>query len=135
MNDPTAARVLRVVNILLLLVLAAVVALVYWYAVRPLAKTSGAVDAAVAAPVEVKFDTLGEPHIRASSLSDAFFAQGYVTAQERLFQMDLLRRVNAGELSEVFGARALDADREARRLRLRRIADQAYGTLPAADRQ
>ena len=112
----------------------AAVGVVWWYAIRPLAKRSGSVAAPVAERVSVAFDTLGEPHIRAASVEDALVAQGYVTAQDRLFQMDLLRRLDAGELAEVFGPAALDSDRESRRLRLRRIAENAYLTLPPADR-
>ena len=72
--------------------------------------------------------------IRAAGLEDALVAQGYATAQDRLFQMDLLRRFNAGDLAEVFGPAALESDREARRLRLRRIAEDSYRSLPPADR-
>ncbi len=55
---------------------------------------------------------------------DAIFLQGYVTAQDRLWQMDALRRLAAGELSEVIGPSTLELDREARRLRMRRIAEE-----------
>src|SRR5206468_5664406 len=106
----------------------------YWYAWRPLPKLSGTIVTPVAAQVSVWFDTFGVPHVRASSQEDALFVQGYVTAQDRLFQMDLLRRLNAGELAEIFGAIALDSDRELRRLRMRRIAEEAYLKFPAADR-
>lgn len=53
--------------------------------------------------VEVKFDDFGIPHIHAETNTDAFFALGYLHAQERLFQMDLLRRAGSGRLSEIFG--------------------------------
>lgn len=53
--------------------------------------------------VEVKFDDYGIPHIKAENNYDAFYALGYLHAQERLFQMDLLRRVGSGRLSEIFG--------------------------------
>src|SRR5581483_11521213 len=59
---------------------------------------------------------------------------GYATAQDRLWQMDALRRLAAGELSEVLGASTLELDREARRLRMRRIAEEHARMLPAADR-
>ena len=52
------------------------------------------------------------PHIRARSLEDAVLAQGYVTAQDRLWQMDLSRRLAQGELSEILGKRTLDLDIE-----------------------
>jgi penicillin amidase len=134
MTSSLTARLVKAVNSLIILLLLAVFVAVYWYAWRPLAKTSGNVQAAVAATTTVTFDVLGVPHIHATNLDDALFAQGYCTAQERMFQMDLLRRFNAGDLSEVFGPQALDSDRESRRLRLRRIAEDAYVTMPAADR-
>jgi penicillin G amidase len=134
MTESLTARIVKFVNILIATVLLAGAGALYWFGGRPLAKTAGAVDAPVAANVTVVFDSLGEPHIRAGNLDDALFAQGYCTAQERMFQMDLLRRFNAGELAEVFGPQALDSDRESRRLRLRRIAEASYLTVPAADR-
>lgn len=121
-------------NIAILLVLVGIAAAVWWFAFRPLPRLSGTIAAHVSQPVSVSFDTLGVPHIHAATVEDALFVQGYVTAQDRLFQMDLLRRFDAGELSEIFGPMALDSDRESRRLRLRRIAEAAYTTLPASDR-
>lgn len=134
MAASTATRVVKFVNFVLLAAVVAGAGIVYWYAWRPLPKTSGSIDAPISANASVTFDRLGVPHIRGSQLEDALFVQGYVTAQDRLFQMDLLRRFNAGELSEVFGAAAIESDRESRRLRLRRIAEAAYVGLPPADR-
>ena len=82
----------------------------------------------------MNFDTHGEPDIRAGSVEDAFFLQGYVTAQDRLWQMDALRRYAGGSLAEILGPSMLESDREARKLRMRRIAEEAYVTLPTADR-
>ena len=62
------------------------------------------------------------------------FLQGYVTAQDRLWQMDALRRLAAGELSEIIGPALVQTDREARSLRMRRVAEEDYRTMPAADR-
>ena len=104
-------------------------AAVYWFGWRPLPQRSGSIAGPVAAPVPVQFDALGVPHIRAANLEDALYVQGYVTAQDRLFQMELLRRFNGGDLAEVFGPAAVESDRESRRLRLRRIAENAYATL------
>jgi penicillin amidase len=129
-----AKRLVKLVNSAILIALVAVVAALYWFAYRPLPKTSGGIDAPLSANVSVVFDKLGVPHIRASALEDALFVQGFVTAQERMFQMDLLRRFNAGELAEVFGPAAIESDRESRRLRLRRIAESAYVNMPGADR-
>src|SRR5205085_1619779 len=74
------------------------------------------------------------PHIRAASIEDALFLQGYVTAQDRLWQMDGLRRFAGGTLAEILGPAFLESDRESRKLRMRRIAEEAYVTLPADDR-
>lgn len=60
--------------------------------------------------VVVKFDTHGIPHIKANSAEDAYRALGYIMASERLFQMELVRRVGKGELSEVFGSDAIESD-------------------------
>src|SRR4051812_24242774 len=129
-----APLLFKFVIVLILAILFAALATIYWFAWRPTAQTSGRIDAPVAASVSVVFDRLAVPHIRANGLDDALFAQGFVTAQERIFQMDLLRRYNAGELSEIFGPSMLETDRESRRLRLRRVAEAAYLTIPAADR-
>ncbi len=86
------------------------------------------------APVEVERDSWGIPHIRAQSLDDLLLAQGYVTAQDRLWQMDLLRRAAAGELSEIFGAAAVEHDVENRTLGFRQAADAALATMPAPRR-
>jgi penicillin amidase len=127
-------RVLRYVNwvIGMLLVLAAMA--VWRFAWRPLPQTSGRVRAFLRQRVEIARDVLGVPHIRAASEEDALFAQGYVTAQDRLFQMDGMRRLAAGTLSEIIGPAGLRSDEEARRLRLRRIAEDAYVSMSAKDR-
>jgi penicillin amidase len=105
----------------------------YWFAYRPLPETSGRVAAPVSKEVLVARDALGVPHISAGALEDALFAQGYATAQERLWQMDGLRRLASGELAEVIGPAALELDREARRFGIRRIAEAALVAIPAAD--
>jgi penicillin amidase len=125
---------MKAVNVLIALAGAAVLAGLYWYVWRPLPPHSGAVDAPVAAPATVSFDTLGVPHIHASSQEDALIAQGYVTAQDRLWQMDGLRRLAGGNLAEIVGPGAFDLDREARQLRLRRIAEEGYTKLTKQDR-
>ncbi len=127
-------RLLKYLNVLIGFVLVAVLALVYWFAVRPLPKTSGSVQAPVRQQATVKRDSLGVPHIKAASVEDALFLQGYSTAQDRLWQMDVLRRAASGELSEVLGLRTLEMDRESRRLRVRRLADEHARALPTQDR-
>lgn len=67
-------------------------------------------------PVEVLRDSLGVPHVWAGSLADAVFAQGYLHAVDRLWQLEMFRRVAQGRLSELFGDETLDADRFLRTL-------------------
>ncbi len=76
----------------------------------------------LAAPVEVIYDDYAVPHIYAQNESDLFYAFGYVHAQERLFQMEVLRRLADGRLSEVFGAAALPTDKFFRTLSFREYA-------------
>ena len=80
----------------------------------------------LSAPVEVVRDRHGIPHILAQSEEDALFALGFVHAQDRLWQMEMNRRVGAGRLAEVLGPAALDTDRLLRTLGLYRRAE---GTL------
>ncbi len=79
--------------------------------------------------VEVLRDAHGVPHIRAASLEDLMYAQGYVTAQDRLWQMDLSRRVAQGRLSELFGSRTLHSDIETRTLGMQRAAERGVKDL------
>ncbi len=106
----------------------------YWFAWRPLPETSGEITAPVTAPATVSRDAIGVPHIAAATSEDAIFLQGFVTAQDRMWQMDALRRLAAGELAEVVGQQAVASDQEARRLRLARLAEEAEQTMPAADK-
>ncbi len=70
-----------------------------------LPRTSGTLRfSGLSARVEVKRDSLGIPHITAENLADLLFAQGYVHAQDRLWQMDFNRRLTSGRLAEVLGS-------------------------------
>jgi penicillin amidase len=84
--------------------------------------------------VTVTRDAHGVPTIEASNLADLFFAQGYVTAQDRLWQMDTMRRFAAGELAEILGDDFLKHDREQRILGLRIAAQKAIEIASKADR-
>jgi penicillin amidase len=86
------------------------------------------------APVEIVRDRWGVPHIYADSEHDAWFAQGYVHAQDRLFQMEYARRLARGAMAEAFGAAALEADRWSRVLGLWRATLGDLQQLTAADR-
>src|SRR5216683_2129648 len=85
--------------------------------------------AGLAAPVTIQRDPQGVPHIHAASLDDLVIAQGFVTAQDRLWQMDALRRHAAGELAEVLGPAMIPHDRTQRTLQIRAAADRAITTL------
>ena len=80
--------------------------------------------------VEIIRDRWGVPHIYAEFERDAYFAQGYVHAQDRLWQMEFNRRLAAGRLSEVLGESTLDTDRLVRTLGLYRAAQRDVETLP-----
>ena len=108
----------------------------YWRTHVCLAQLDGVVQlSGLQARVEILRDARGIPHIRAQSLDDLFFAQGYVTAQDRLWQMDLSRRLALGELSELFGERTLRLDIENRTLGFSQACERALGELDAGSRQ
>ncbi len=90
--------------------------------------------AGLSAPATVERDALGVPVIRGASRIDVARATGFVHAQERFFQMDLLRRTAAGELAALFGQSALDLDRAHRPHRFRHRATQALAAAPASER-
>ena len=127
-------RLLKYLNVLIGLFVVVIIALIYWFAVRPLPKTSGAIRVPIGQSATATRDDLGVPHIKAATVEDALFVQGYVTAQDRLWQMDIQRRAAAGQLSEVIGRATLELDREARKLRLRRLAEEHARALPPQDR-
>ncbi|WP_051928064.1 penicillin acylase family protein [Nitrosococcus oceani] len=83
------------------------------------------------APVEVEFDRHGIPRIRAQTREDAFRALGFVTVQERLFQMDLLRRRSGGRLAEILGHPLVESDRWHRTMGFEQIAEAIMARLPA----
>jgi len=124
------SRLVRIINVSLAIIAAAVVFAAYWYAVRPLPKVSGEIAAPISGAAKIQRDARGIPHIEAASWQDAIFLQGYVTAQDRLWQMDTLRRIGAGELAEVFGRTALNLDERSRRMRMRIIAETDAEHLP-----
>ncbi len=127
-------RLFRYLNIFIGIVAVAVIGIVYWFLWRPLPQTGGEIAAPVSAGVTVTRDSRGVPDITAKNREDLFFAQGYTTAQDRLWQMDALRRFAGGDLAEIVGPGAVETDRETRKLRMRRIAENAYVTMPEKDR-
>ena len=115
----SSRRILTIINLSIAVLLVLFLFAAFWYAYRPLPKNSGEIPAPIAGNASIVRDSLGVPHITASTLEDALFLQGYVTAEDRMWQMDALRRLAAGDLAEVVGRRALQSDEEARRLRMR----------------
>ena len=89
----------------------------------------------VTQPVKVARDTLGQAVITAATRHDAAYGLGYAHGQDRFFQMDLLRRNAAGELSELFGKAALALDKKMRFHQLRKRSQAILKTLPEADKQ
>jgi penicillin amidase len=89
----------------------------------------------LSAPVTVRRDQHGVPHIEASNLDDLLFAQGYVTAQDRLWQMDMARRMSAGEAAEILGSKLVEHDRMQRVLAMRVTAERLTSSLDAEQRR
>lgn len=129
-----ASRLLRLFNLSIAVLLIVLLAASYWYAWRPLPQTSGQISAPISAEARIARDARGVPHIQAASWEDAIFLQGYAMAQDRLWQMDGLRRRAAGELAEIAGPMAIGSDQEARRMNLRRIAEARERALQPSER-
>jgi len=91
--------------------------------------------AGTAAPVTIERDALGIPTITASNRADLAFATGFVHAQDRFFQMDLSRRLAAGELAELVGEAALVQDERARRFRFRHVAREVLERSSREERE
>lgn len=128
-------RVLRGLGITLLLLLAVLAVAAFWFVRHPWPQTQG--DLAVAgltAPVEVIRDGLGIPNIYARNEHDLFFAQGYVHAQDRLWQMEMDRHVSSGTLSQLFGRGTIPTDRYLRTLGMHRNAERNWQLLEPGTR-
>lgn len=123
-----------ILGAILVLFLVIALGLVYLYR-RPLPQVAGVLRLpGLKSPVEVLRDQWGVPHIYAQNLDDLYFAQGYVHAQERLWQMELNRRLVQGRLAELFGPIALDTDRLIRTLGFARSAIQDWEALDTEGR-
>jgi penicillin amidase len=144
---PTAARPRKrlwprillslVAGLLVLLLIVVFVGIVWLHSVAKVALPQLDGDlhcAGLSAPVTVRRDEHGVPHINAANQEDLFVAQGYVTAQDRLWQMDILRRSADGELAEVLGHSLLRHDRTQRVFQYRNTARRIYANLLPPDR-
>ena len=121
-------------TLLALLTLVAIAAAVYVN--RSFPTLNGELKAVgLEAPVSVTRDAADVTHIKAQSPVDAWFAIGYVHAQERGWQLEFNRRVMHGELSEAFGAATLDTDKLLRTLGIMQAAERQWQALPAEGRE
>jgi penicillin G amidase len=108
----------------------------YGYLRQSLPQASGLLRLqGLAGEVEVLRDAHGVPHIYAGSIEDANFALGFVHAQDRLWQMEMSRRIGAGRLAEALGAPALETDRFIRTLGVRRAAEAGMRNYDAETRR
>ncbi|AND69308.1 hypothetical protein ATSB10_18540 [Dyella thiooxydans] len=135
MTTPPRRRWLRRSLFALALLLFAAVVATWSLLALGRARLDGQVAASgLTAPVTVTRDALGTATFDGRSRDDISYAMGYVHAQERYFDMDLMRRLPAGELSALVGPAALKTDEAHRRLRLRAVVEQAYAQLPPDQR-
>src|SRR5690606_24105039 len=103
----------------------------WWAMKRSLPRLDGEVAAQpVGAPASIERDARGIPVITARTRTDLAFATGYAHGQDRFFQMDLARRLAAGELAELFGGVALQHDIRTRRFGFRAVARQVVAAAP-----
>ncbi len=123
-------KVLITVGIGLMIVLVILAGVGTWLVRRPWPQVRGTAHiSGLSAPVEIIRDEWGVPHIYAQNEHDLFFAQGYVHAQDRLWQMEFNRRIGSGTLSAALGEATLDTDRFLRTIGLRRAAEKDWSLL------
>jgi penicillin amidase len=130
-----AGRAVRLGLALLLVGAVALAGGLYWLlaASRPLREGVLSV-AGLEMPVEIRFDDRARPYVRAATLDDALFAEGFLHARERLWQMELLRRAGNGRLAEALGAAMLDTDRELWRMGVPQLAAKLEANAEVATR-
>ena len=121
---------LKLLGGLVLVVLLAVLGGGFWYVATKKPQRSGElILTQLSAPVTVRYDERGVAHIKASNEADLYRALGYVHAQDRLFQMEMVRRLAQGELAEVLGSKLVKVDRLFRTLRIREHAAKVAAAL------
>lgn len=131
MNVRKAVVWIRRVLVVVLVFVVAGSGFLYWQLTGSMAQLEGEVQhASLTSPVLVERDEQGIPRIIANDRSDSAFALGYLHAQERFFQMDLLRRNSAGEMSGLFGDTALNYDKRLRLHQFRKRGEAAAEFLP-----
>jgi penicillin G amidase len=121
----TLRTILRLFLILFAIIVIVFATGIWWLVYRPLPQLDGTAKLpGLQTEVTVERDNWGVPHIRAASVEDAVEAQGYVVAQDRLWQMDILRRASRGELSEILGPKTVKIDKDFRNLNFGRTAER-----------
>ena len=127
-------RLRRVLIVLVVLIVLAVAGA--WLVLRAsLPPLDGTIrDAALQAPVTIERDALGTATVRGTRRRDVLYALGYVHAQERWFEMDLMRRLSSGELAELVGPAALALDKQHRPFRMRALAERTVAAMSADER-
>ena len=137
MSSPLRKRLqllASVVSVLVLIVLAAG-AWFYWQLRQSLPQLDGrATVAGLSSPVTITRDALGVPTVRGATRADVSRALGFLHAQERFFQMDLMRRRAAGELAELFGKVAVPLDKSSRVHGFRLLAEKVFARAAPEDR-
>jgi penicillin amidase len=134
-SPPTRPRTLPRIALAVLLLLLGAGGYAYYVVHSALPQLDGSVPLkGLFAPAQVTRDGHGVPTIDAKTLEDLFYAQGYVTAQDRLWQMDVMRRFAAGEMAEILGPALAEHDREQRIIGLREIARKSVEVLSPRDR-
>ena len=122
---------IKAASIVILLLLLTVPVGIWWCVQRPVPPLDAVIHApAIAEPVLVRFDGRAIGYIEARQDADLYMAQGYVTARDRMFQMDMLRRVAEGKLSQVFGPALLAQDKLVRTVGYARAAQRELASLP-----
>src|SRR5262249_34781375 len=138
-RHPSRARIWCILGAVGASIVVIVVVAIGWFlsvARSALPELDGALPVSrVAAPVSVTGDGHGVPAVDSATMDDLLFAQGYITAQDRLFQMDLMRCAATGELAEIVGDTALEHDRRQRVLGIRAAAEKGLQSATDDDRK
>lgn len=120
-------KVVMISLIMVVIILIVISSWIFWMFKKEVPKIQGAIKInGLDGQVTVVRDKNGVPHIKAANDHDLYLAQGFITAQDRLFQMDLSRRQASGELSEVVGKATVHQDEFFRTFGLRRAAEASY---------
>ncbi|MGZ9583121.1 penicillin acylase family protein [Paenibacillus marinisediminis] len=129
-------RVVGIIALIVVVLVACAGGYVYWLVNKSLPVVKGELKLiGLEKPVNVWRDESGVPHIEAQSEHDLYMAQGFVTAQDRMFQMDLSRRQASGQLSEVVGEKAIDRDKFFLTFGLRRAAEASWNAYSQQSQQ